>query len=160
MSLELGESHLDGVQVWRVLRQEEHPGAATAQHCLCLGAHMDGQVVENDDIAFGKGGGQLGFDIGIEGFTVDGAIDDPRCCQPVRTQSRDEGLGAPPSGRNAGFEALSAARPATQPCHLRGDRRFIDEHQSPWLTAHARLASGDPKPSPFSDVGAIALRCH
>ena len=78
MCLELGKGHLDGVQIGRVLRQEQHPCATALQGGFGFGAEMDRQVVEDDDITFVERGEELGLDVGVESLTVDGSGNDPR----------------------------------------------------------------------------------
>jgi hypothetical protein len=59
------------------------------------------------------------------------------------------------------FTTSSAAATApTQPRHLGGDGRLIDEHQPPRLQAHARLTLVDPFTTSFTNLGACALRGH
>ena len=49
--LEFGKSHLDGVQIRAIPRQEQEPVPLFFQQCLGLWGFMDGQIVKNDDIA-------------------------------------------------------------------------------------------------------------
>ena len=47
--------------------QEQEPGTDRLQTFGCPGALVDGEVVENDDVAALERGRELGFDISVEG---------------------------------------------------------------------------------------------
>ena len=64
MGLELGEGHLDGIEVGRVGWEKQEPGAARGQRSSGLGGLVDFQVVEDDDVAWLQGGSEL-IQIGI-----------------------------------------------------------------------------------------------
>ena len=96
-----------GVWVWGVLRQEQHPCAASAQGSLGLGAFVNREIVEDDDIAALQRWRQLGLDIDIEGCTIHRAWDDPWRRQPIMAQACDECLGSPFAERGTGLEALA-----------------------------------------------------
>ena len=66
MRVEFGEGHLDRVQVGAIGGQEQEPGADPLQTLGCPGALVDGEVVENDDVAALERGRELGFDINVE----------------------------------------------------------------------------------------------
>lgn len=160
MGLEFGEGHLDRVQVWGVLGQEEHPRATRPDSGFGLCALVDGEIVEDDDIAWLERRRQLGLDIDIEGGAVHGAVDHSGRGQALVSQARDQGLRAPLSKRRAGLEALAAAGAAAQTGHLGVEARLINEHQPTRLAAHAGLALLDPDPALPGNVSACALRRH
>ncbi len=58
-----------------------------------LWALVGGKVVEDDNVARLQGLGELGFDVEVEEFAIDGPADDPRRVQPVMAQGGNEGLG-------------------------------------------------------------------
>lgn len=60
MRLELGEGHLNGIEIGGIGRQKEEPGSFLLQALGSLGSLVDGKIVENDDIARRQCRGQLG----------------------------------------------------------------------------------------------------
>jgi len=92
MLLELGECHLDRIEVWTVRRQEEQPCAFGAYGLLSGDAFVGGKVVEDDDIALRQRRGELRLDIGLEDAPVDRGVDDERGGEPVTAQAGNEGL--------------------------------------------------------------------
>ena len=157
---DLGERHLDWVQIRRVLREEQEPGAARLERRCGAGALVDREIVRDHDVAGPKGRGELGLDIGVECRAVHGAIHHPRGGEPITPERSDEGLGAPAAERRRGAQALSATAAPTQPRHLRVNRGLVDEHQTCRLKPHAGLTLVDPLPSSLPDIGAFALRRH
>lgn len=77
MGLEFGEGHFYRVEIRTIGRCEEEPCAPRLEDGLCLFAFVTGEIVEDNDIAWLEGRGELGFDIGFEGRAVHGAVDDP-----------------------------------------------------------------------------------
>src|SRR3974377_690683 len=55
--LEVGEEHLDGIEVWGVLRQEEEPGADGPDGGADRLAAMRSQIVHDDDVSWLGGWG-------------------------------------------------------------------------------------------------------
>jgi hypothetical protein len=56
---------------------------------------MSGQVVENHNVAFGKGGRELGLNPDIENLPVHRLIDLKRRSKAIAAQAGDEGLRLP-----------------------------------------------------------------
>ncbi len=157
MGLQLGKGHLDRIEIRRILRQEQEPGAYFAQHLCGNSAFVNRQVVQNDDAAVERWG-ELGFDIDVEGIAVDGAVEHPRCGQPPAPQAGDECLGFPvPEGRRC-FQAFAAWRPPAQSRQLGRDRGFVEEDKTMRLKPHARLAQRDPHAAFLTDVRPCAFR--
>lgn len=100
-----------GVQVGAVWRQEEEPGADTAQGRCGTGVLVAGQVVENNHIAGPQCRRQLGFDVKGEHFGIHRPVDDPRGVEAIMAQGRDKGLGPPVAERRVIDKALAARRP-------------------------------------------------
>src|SRR3954462_12952128 len=157
---DLGERHLDGVQIGRVLREEQEPGAPRLERLCGAGALVDREIVRDHDVAGPKGRGELGLDIGVERRAIHGAIHHPRGGEPVTPECSDEGLSAPAAERRRSAQALSATAAPAQPRHLGVDRGLVDEHQACRLKPHAGLTPFDPLPSSLPDIGAFALRRH
>ena len=160
MCLELGEGHLDRIEVWRVGRQEEEPGASALQAFGGFGALVDGEVVENDHIARRQGRSELGFDPKIEGCPIDRLVDHPRRCQLIAAKASDKGLGSPMAEGCIGAQPLTTRRAASKPHHLRVDRGLIDKDETMRLETHSGLAAIDPETAFSLDIGACAFRRH
>jgi hypothetical protein len=88
---ELGEELLDGVQVRAVGWQEEHVGSRVPDGAPCRLAFVAAEIVEDHDIAFGKGRSEYLLDEEGEEFPVDGAINDPWSINAIDPQGCDEG---------------------------------------------------------------------
>lgn len=160
MSLEFGEGHLDRVEVRRAGRQEQEPGASGFEGLGGSGALVSGEVVQDHHIAGPKLRRELGLDIEVEDLAVHGAVQNPGGDQAVAAQAGDEGLGQPVAEGRIGDQALTPPAAASQPCHLGGDRRLVDEHQPRGLLSHPWPAVIDPVLASFTHRSASALRGH
>ena len=105
--LELGEELLDGVEVGAVGRQKEHVGSRLADGASRCPAFVAAEIVEDHEIAFGKGGSEYLLDVESEEFAVDGAIDDQGGIDAIEPQGGDESERLPVTVRNLGRQALS-----------------------------------------------------
>lgn len=125
MCLELGESHLDGIEVWAIGRQREKPSASFLEDGLSLFALMAGKIVEDDDVAWTQRRRQLGFDVGFKENPVHGLVDEP-WCRRARPRALVIFVVVAVSSMNTRRWALHAseaddasARPADPPGHQR-----------------------------------------
>ncbi len=158
MGLQLGEGHLDRVQVGRVFRQVEEPGASFSEGVFGTLAVVDAEIVEDYDVARRECRGELGLDVDFERRPVHGAFDDPGRRELPAAQARNERLCTPLSERRRCLQALSAERPAAQAAHVGLHRGFIDEHQTAGLSLHGGLAVMLPvRPGGFH-ISAFLLR--
>ena len=157
--LELGEGHLDGVQVGAVWGQEQEPGAMVLEDAGGLGALVDGQVIEDHDVAPGQGRGELGFDPQVEGGAIHRLVDDPWRAEPVAAQAGDERLRVPVAERGGAGQPGAASGAAAQPDHLGGDGGLVHEHEPRRLVTHSPLPRA-PAPARLGHVGACALGRH
>ena len=157
MRLELGEGHLDRVEIRTIGRQEEEPGSTFFQNGGGFLALVAGEIVENDHVAWLQRRGELSLNVGLEDHAVHRLVDDPRRCQAIASQARDEGLCPPMSERGFGFQTSADTSPPAQARHLRGGAGFIEKDQPINLLAHVRLAVGAPVMARFTDVSALGL---
>ena len=160
MSLEFGESHLDRIEVWRVGRQEEEPGAFSLQTLGSSGAFMDGEIVENNNVASRQGWGKLGFDPCVEAGPVDCLVDHPWRGQLAAAQASDEGLCSPMAERRIGGQPLAAKGTPAKPNHFGGDGGLVDKDEAVRLKPHPGLAAVCPEATRSPDVRACGLRRH
>src|SRR5262245_47354476 len=77
-SLELAVRHLDGVQIWRVLRQIPKDCTSCFDRVAHAGDFMRCKAVHNDNMPASESGSQTGFDVCQERLSVDWAIGDKR----------------------------------------------------------------------------------
>jgi hypothetical protein len=152
--LELGEELLDGVQVRAVGWQEEHVGSGLAEGASCRLAFVAAEIVEDHDIAFGKGRSKYLLDVEGEELPVDGAINDPWGVNAIDPQGCDEGECLPVTVRNPRRQALSPRSPAAQRRHVGLDPGLIEEDEP--LRVDAMLM-GLPSLPLASDVWPILL---
>jgi len=139
VGFELGERHLDGVQVRAVGRQEQHPGALGLDGGFGIGTFVGGQIVEDDDVAFRQSWCQLGFNPGIEDDPVHRLIDDEGRGQAPMAQSGDKGLGFPVTEWGLRPKPQAFERASAQPGHLGGGAGFVDEDETVALAPQPRL---------------------
>ncbi len=151
---ELREEHLDGVQVGRVLGQEEQlcaDGADGASHGFAL---VGAEIVHDDDVAWLEGRRENPLDVEGEAFAIDRAIDEPGRVDVVVTQGGQECHGLPAAMRHLGPEAPAAWRPAPERRHIGLGPGLVDEHQAGRVNA---VLVGYPLRAPTGDVGTILL---
>lgn len=152
--LELGEGHLDGVEVRRVWRQEQEPRADLLD-CLAHAADPVGrQIVHDHDVAGSKLRCENLLGIGEEGWPVHGAVEEHRCCHAGQSQAGGEGGGLPMAVGNSGSASLAAWCPASQPGHLRGRRGLVDEDQLFGIEVELTV---EPGYAAAQDIGALML---
>lgn len=120
-------------------------------------ALVEGDVVENDDIARRQFGNELGFDVSLEDGGVHRRIDDPRRDEAMTAQTGDEGLCLPATERRVGLVTFALRRPAGALGQLGVRRGLINEDQTRQGPVEEALASLDPKLTRLTDVGALLL---
>ena len=120
-------------------------------------AFVGGQVVQDDDVAFFEGRGELGAHIGLEDSAIHRRVDDPRRGQGAAAQSGDERLGLPMAEGGLGAKALAPVAASARPGHLCVGSRFVDEHQPMRLGPHLGLSFSLPRLARLAHVGPIAF---
>jgi hypothetical protein len=92
---EFGEELLDRVQVRRVFRQVEEPGADGTDSATYGVGLVRAEIVHDDNVAVPQGRDQNFLDVEKEGFAVDRPLDEPRSGDAIVAQSGQEGHGLP-----------------------------------------------------------------
>jgi len=116
---ELGENLLDGIEVWRVGRQEEEPGACSPDRRADRAALVSAEVVHDDDVTFPERRNQELLDVTPEGLAVDRAVDDAGRFDPIMPKRGKERHRAPVAVRNVSPQRGAATPPAMRPGHVR-----------------------------------------
>ena len=151
---ELGKDLLDRIEVWRVRRQEEEPGAGAADRLSDGLALVTAEIVHDHDVSRQKRRGQDLFDIGKEACAVDRSVDHARSFEPVGAQCRQEGQRSPLAERDFGQETLAACASAVHAGHVGLGPGLVDEDEprgiEPSLIALPAL-------TPPFDVGTVLL---
>lgn len=150
--LELGEHHLDGIEVGAVWGQEQEARTDVTDGLACLLSLMTSQIVENDDVALFQGGDKGLFDPGREGHAVDRPVQDERRDDTVMPQPGQEGQRLPMAMRHLGQIGLAARAPAAGPGHVGLHPGFIDEDQAAGVNlVLVRLPAG-PEPGQLRPI--------
>ena len=68
---------------------------------------MAGEVVEDDDVAWAQDGDQYLLDVGHEGITVHGPVEDAGLDHPAQRQPGDQRRGVPVTTRHAHRQPLA-----------------------------------------------------
>lgn len=131
--LELGEHHLDGIEVGAIGRQEQEVGAGGADGAADRSALVTAKVVEDDNISFRQCRDEGLLDPGGEAGPIDGAVQDQGSDNPVVTQAGQESQRLPVTVGNLGQVGLAARAPAACPGHVGFDPGLVEEDQALWV---------------------------
>ncbi len=92
---QFGERLFDRIEVGTVRGEKSEVGADPFDRRADLGLLVDGEVIEDDDVARAQRGHEDLFDIGEETRIVDGAVEDGRRADALEPQRRDHRMGLP-----------------------------------------------------------------
>src|SRR6202140_5964204 len=100
------------------------------------------------------------LDVDLEALTVDRAIENPRCLDPIVAQCGQEGCGLPVAMRDFGRQPAAARRPAPQGCHVGLGPGLVDEDQAlrldlALILLPLRAPAGDVRTAAFAGGGAF-----
>ena len=118
---------LDGIEVRAVGRQEPDEGPRAFDGHLRLGLFVDGEVIEDHDVARPEGGHEHLLDVSQKGWLVEGAIEHGGRVEAIPAERRDHRVRLPmPAG--GGIAKPQAARAATVPSEqIRGDAGLVEK---------------------------------
>ena len=154
VGLELGEGHLDRVEVGAVGRQEAQLGSGSANGVTDSSAAVGGEVVHHHDVAGLEGRHQHLFDVGQEGGPMHGAVEHHGGRHPAQPQWADEGGGLPVSVRDRCPATVSARSSAAASRHLGGGAGLVDEDEP--FRVESELGF-EPRPPPPQHVNSPLL---
>ena len=125
---DLGEGLLDGIEVWRIGRQEPEPCAGLLDQLAYLPGFVAAQIVHDDDVTAPQRRDELLGDIGLEALAIDRAVEDTGRGETIGTQRADEGQCAPMAMRSKASQSFALDTPAVKGSHIGFDpvRRAID----------------------------------
>ena len=134
MALSLAKASVRGsapnrVEVGRVGRQVEQPGASRFDGGADRWAPVRGQVIHDHDIAAMQTGYQHLFDIGEEGDAGHRPVEHHRRAEPIAPQGGDKRGGFPVAERRFGEEPTAARRAAVKPGHLGAGAGLVDKDE-------------------------------
>ena len=132
-------------------------GSGLADNASCRLAFVAAEIVEDHDVALGKGRRQYLLDVEGEELPVDRAIDDPWGIDAIDPQGGDEGECLPVTVRDARREAPTPRSPAAQRRHVGLDPGLIEEGEPFRIDA---MLMGLPALPLASDVRPILLGRH
>src|SRR5215472_11951478 len=155
-SLEGMEHQLDGVKVWRILRQVAQACASSPDRLLYASNLMECDVVGHDDVATLERRGQTLLHVSQECFAIHGSFDQHGSHDAGLTQAGDKRHRLPVAHGRVRDQPLSARVPTVKAYHVGRDCRFVDEHEASRVKP-ALLT--DPASTRASHVGALALLC-
>lgn len=88
---ELGERHLNGVQIGTVRWQEQESASGLAQGFGSVGNRVRGQIIEDDNGTGFQFWYQHLLNVCRKSCAIHRALDNPRCDQRVSAETCDEG---------------------------------------------------------------------
>lgn len=158
--LELGEHHLDRVQVGAVGRQEEQVSPRGTDGAADGDTLVAAQVVEHDDVTWLERRDEELLDPGEEDHAVDGAIDDAGGLDSIRPQRGKERHSLPVAVRHAGHQALSKGCAAMGSGHVGLGPGLVHKDEAgggkaALVAAPALTLGGDVGPMLFGGVQAF-----
>lgn len=127
---DLGEGLLDGVEVGRILGQEEQPGAGRFDGVADGLGFVAAEIVHDDDVAGSEGRHQLLVDVGAEALAVDRAVEDAGSGQAITAKCPEEGQGTPAAVRREAAQPPTFRAPAAQGRHVGADPGLVDEDEA------------------------------
>lgn len=155
--LELGEHHLDGIEVGAVWRQEKEVCADIPDRIAGRLSFVTSQIVEDNDIAGLQSWHQALLDPCGKGNAIDGPIEDEGGNNAVATQAGQKGQRLPMTVRNFCDERLSALTPAAGARHVGLDPGFVDEDEPVRIKPMLMGLPSHPEPG---HLRAVLLACH
>jgi hypothetical protein len=112
------------------------------------------EIVHDDDVTGLQGWEKNLLDVNCEALTVDRAIENPWCLDPIVTQCGQEGCGLPVAVRDFSCEPGAAWRPAPQGGHVGLGPGLVDEDQALRIDLALVLL---PLRAPAGDVRTVAF---
>src|SRR5262249_29148814 len=129
-----------GVEVWRIARQAEQPGAARLDGRAHACDLVRAEIVQDHDVAGPQRRCEHLLDIGAEPFAVDRSIDDEGSSEPIAAQAGNESHRLPMTVGDGADEALASRTAAIAAYHVGGDPGLVDEDETSWVQSPLAVA--------------------
>jgi hypothetical protein len=155
VGFEFAEGILDGVKVWRILRQIAKCRACGFDRLSYAEDFVGCKIVHHHDIVSMECWDEALFDIGKEHFSVHRPVNHHRRHHMVVTERGHEGDGLPVPMRHTINQPHATWSATVEPHHVRADCRLIEKYQ-PCRVKQALLS--DPTPACPSHVRAMLFR--
>jgi len=149
---DLAPHGLDGIEVRRIGRQIQQPGAGGGKSFPDSPDFVRGQIVQNHHLAGAQGGCEPLGHPSQKHFAVHGAFKKPRSAGTLQTNAGDQGAGLIMPVRDARQESLPTPRSAPQARHLGVGSAFVHKHQMGRELGRQLLMPARPF---FGDVGTL-----
>ena len=127
--LDLAPHRFDGIEVWRIRRQIQKPGALGLDGFADSPDFVRGEIVHDHQVAGSQGGRQSLRHPGQKHFAIHGAFKKPRGARTLQAYARDQRAGLIASVRDASYQSPSPEGPAAQTRHLGIGPAFIHKDQ-------------------------------
>jgi len=150
--LELGEHHLDWIEVRTVWRQEQEARTDVTDGLAGFLSLVASQIVEDDDIALGEGGNQGLLDPGREGGAVDRSVQDQGGYDAIVPQPGQEGERLPMAMGHLGQIRQTARAPAAGAGHVGFHPGLIDEDQTSGINPVLMGLPARPEPGQLRSI--------
>jgi hypothetical protein len=128
--LQFREDHLDRVQVGRVARQEVQFGTRGLDRFPNFRALVRAKIVDQNDVAIRERRNEHIFDISLETFAIDRAIEDEGSRDAIMAKRRHESRRLPMPVRHFGVKPLAAPAASMGGRHVGLYPCLIDEDEA------------------------------
>jgi hypothetical protein len=149
---DLAPHGLDGIEVRRIRRQIQQPGAGGGKGFPDSPDFVRGQIIQNHHLTGAQGGCKSLCHPSQKHFAVHGPFKKPRSAGTLQTNAGDQGARLIVSVRNARQESLPTLRTAPQARHLGVGSAFVHKHQMGRELGRQLLMPVRPF---FGDVGTL-----
>jgi len=126
---DLAPHRLDGIEVRRIGRQIQQPGADGCKSFPDSPDFVRGQIIQNHHLARAQGGREPLCHPSQKHFAVHGPFKKPRSAGTLQTNAGDQRARLIVSVRDARQESLPTPRAAPQARHLGVGSAFVHKHQ-------------------------------
>ena len=155
VGLECAESILDGVKVWRILRQIPKRRACGFNCLSYTGDFVSCKIIHHDDIVSLQCRYEALFDIGKKHFSRHRSVDHHRGCHFVVSQRGHKRDGLPVPMRHTINQPHATWSATVEPHHVRADCRLVEKYQPGGIKQALR---SNPAPARQRHVRAMLFR--
>jgi hypothetical protein len=148
---------LDWIEVRRVRRQKQETCASSANGAADRTAFVRAEIIHDHNVTSAQRRSEHLFNISLETFAVDWAVEDARRIYASTAQGGHEGQRFPMAMRNLGMEPFPAPAPSPKRGHIGFCPSFIEKDET--LGGKPGLKTLPCSP-PASDIRTLLLACR